>query len=198
MNSEQLSELIHAHASKLAEKAVQPLLDRIAQLEARPVEKGDPGTDGEDGAPGRDGVAPTAEEVAACYERRFSEFLLSGERRIHEMADKAIDRMPRAKDGDPGKDGRDFEPPEFDYDGRRQFVIRSTVNGEPREQTFRLPIVIDAGFYSEGSAYEKGDAVTFGGSTWIAQEDTSAKPEIGQPEWRLAVKKGRDRSRSVG
>lgn len=178
------------------EKATAPLLKRIDELEARdPIqgEKGDPGKDGEDG---RDGESPSvdavADAVASRFERRFADLTLSWERQARDMAEKAIDRMPAPKDGANGKDGRDFEQPEFDYDGRRGFVVRSLVDGETVEQTFTLPLVMDAGFYVEGKDYELGDGVTFGGSYWIAQKDTATKPEIGNPDWRLAVKKGRD------
>ncbi len=44
-----------------------------------------------------------------------------------------------------------------------------------------------------GQGYHKGDAVTFGGSLWIACETTTAKPgETGEASraWQLAVKKG--------
>src|SRR5688500_4418209 len=96
-------------------KATEALRAEIADLKARemPVpEKGDPGNDADPNVIAKmiadavaalptpkDGVSPSAEDVAACFERRFSEFLLAGERRIYEMADKAIDRMPRPKDG---------------------------------------------------------------------------------------------------
>lgn len=184
------------------ERANAPLHTRIAVIEARQPErgeKGDPGkdgADGRDGENGRDGESPSvdavADTVAARFERRFADLSLSWERQARDMAEKAIDRMPRPKDGEPGRDGRDFEQPEFVYDGRRSFTVRSLVNGEMIEQGFTLPIVIDAGFYREGDAYEKGDGVTFGGSYWIAQKGTDTKPEIGNTDWRLAVKKGRD------
>lgn len=53
-----------------------------------------------------------------------------------------------------------------------------------------LPVLLDAGQYKAGS-YQKGDGVTHGGSFWIAQSDTDSKPGE-SPDWRLAVKKGRD------
>ena len=40
--------------------------------------------------------------------------------------------------------------------------------------------------------YVRGDAVTWGGSLWIAQKETSAKPDSPESGFRLAVKKGRD------
>lgn len=56
---------------------------------------------------------------------------------------------------------------------------------------FRLPVVLDRGVYKEGVTYQKGDGATWAGSFWIAQEETSEKPDTGKG-WRLAVKRGRD------
>lgn len=47
------------------------------------------------------------------------------------------------------------------------------------------------GTYSLGMNYEKGDAVTYAGSLWVARTDTKTRPGTGQ-EWTLAVKRGRD------
>ena len=43
--------------------------------------------------------------------------------------------------------------------------------------------------------YERGDAVTYGGSLWIAQRDTNEYPRGEDSGWRLAVKRGRDASK---
>jgi integrin beta 3 len=55
----------------------------------------------------------------------------------------------------------------------------------------KTAIVLDAGVWREGTAYVAGDGVTLGGSFFIAQADTSAKPGKSD-EWRLAVKRGTD------
>lgn len=47
------------------------------------------------------------------------------------------------------------------------------------------------GVHDAGEAYESGDAVTHGGSLWIAKERTSAKPGA-DSTWQLAVKRGKD------
>ena len=77
-------------------------------------------------------------------------------------------------------------------DERTIEVKTISTTGAQKSATFSMPVVLDAGYYREGDAYEKGDGVTFGGSYWIAQSLTRTKPEIGNDEWRLAVKKGRD------
>jgi integrin beta 3 len=55
----------------------------------------------------------------------------------------------------------------------------------------KTAIVLDAGVWKDGT-YSQGDGVTWAGSFWIAQADTSAKPGGDSQDWRLAVKRGRD------
>jgi len=55
----------------------------------------------------------------------------------------------------------------------------------------KTAIVLDAGVWKEGAAYVAGDGVTLGGSFFIAQSDTTAKPGKSD-DWRLAVKRGTD------
>lgn len=50
----------------------------------------------------------------------------------------------------------------------------------------------DKGVWKPG-IFRKWNVVTFGGSIWIAQRDTTVKPGDGA-DWRLAVKRGRDGS----
>lgn len=105
--------------------------------------------------------------------------------------------------GDPGKDGRDgkdglsfdaFElEPEFD--GERTLRLKWTdAKGKEQIREWRLPIVTYRGYFQEGIAYETGDAVTFGGTAFVARRDTSQKPEQDNPDgdWIIMAKKGRD------
>jgi integrin beta 3 len=55
----------------------------------------------------------------------------------------------------------------------------------------KTAIVLDRGVWKEGAAYVAGDGVTLGGSFFIAQAATTAKPGKSD-EWRLAVKRGND------
>ena len=55
----------------------------------------------------------------------------------------------------------------------------------------KTAIVLDAGVWKEGASYAAGDGVSLGGSFYIAQTATSAKPPSGDV-WRLAVRAGRD------
>lgn len=104
------------------------------------------------------------------------------------------------KDGDPTECGwavmvEGSSPPTIEYDGRRGFTVKSIKGGKEVCEPFTIPCVLDAGFFKEGQTYETGDGVTFGGSYWIAQKATGAKPEVGSESWRLAVRRGRDGKR---
>jgi len=95
-------------------------------------------------------------------------------------------------EGKNGEPGLGFDDMSIEQTGERQATLKF-VRGE-QVKTFNLtvPAVIDRGVFKEGQAYTLGDAVTFGGSLWIAQKDTGEKPDGPDTGWRLAVKKGRD------
>lgn len=81
---------------------------------------------------------------------------------------------------------------EVDMVGDRGVTIKSVLSsGAADETSFKVATVIDREVFKEGQKYEKGDGVTWGRHYWIARKDTEAKPEVG-PDWRLAVKSGRD------
>lgn len=166
---------------------VLPLLKEHADsfLKSLPVPK--------DGEPGKDGVAPTAEEIAATFERRFSDLALSWERQARDTFDKAADRMPIPKDGENGRDALPLES--FDIqlgeDGRT-LTVKMQAGEILIEKSVKLPTVIDRGVYSAEKAYEQGDGTTYGGCYWIAQKDDPEGVPGGSSDWRLAVKKGRD------
>ncbi|HCI6749240.1 TPA: phage portal protein, partial [Klebsiella variicola subsp. variicola] len=79
-------------------------------------------------------------------------------------------------------------------DDLRTFTIKAmSAAGRLTEKAFSVPVMIYRDVFSNGKAYEPGDAVTWGGSIWHCYEPTTDKP--GEPHskgWRLAVKKGRD------
>lgn len=94
-------------------------------------------------------------------------------------------RAMKREPGPPGLGFDDFEMVETDIGVMLRFARGETV------KEYRLPVVRDCGIWREGNTYRKGDGVTWGGSFWICQEETSDKPD-GSKGWRLAVKKGRD------
>ncbi|MBV2181688.1 MAG: hypothetical protein KUL86_10715 [Castellaniella sp.] len=183
---------------------VRPLIEdqvraAIASLPApedgKDGKEGAPGKDGLDGKDGRDGVdgkdaepvseAAIADAVAAKFERRFSDMALSWERQARDEFQRAIDRMPAPKDGRDGKDAAPIESLEITQTERSVTIKLGSV-----ERTIKLDTILDRGVW-EQKQYEKGDAVTYGGSLWIAQQDTTDAPGASKA-WRLAVKKGRD------
>lgn len=97
------------------------------------------------------------------------------------------------KDGAPGKDGETFTLDDFDIvplDDERSFDFRFTRGNVCHSFEFSFPVIIDRGVWKAGKAFTKGDAVTWGGSLWIAQRDEPGKPDTPDSGWRLAVKKG--------
>lgn len=119
---------------------------------------------------------------------------------IHAALSAATKALQEVRDlarrpGPPGKDGLSLDKNfDFDvaFDGERTFALKWTRNGEMVQRSFKAPFVLDRGVWREGAAYEKGDGVSYGGSFWIAQGDTTDKPDGAVTGWRLAVKKGRD------
>ncbi len=151
---------------------------------------GSDGVNGKDGKDGKDGESVSAEtviaSVSASFERRFSDMQLSWERQARDTFEKAIDRMPIPKDGVNGKDALPVESIDIVQDGR-DVVIKL---GDTKH-VIKLDTVIDRGVWREAE-YEKGDAVTYGGSLWIAQDSGAHGAPGTSKAWRLAVKKGRD------
>lgn len=98
----------------------------------------------------------------------------------------------KGQDGEPGKDGIGFDDLSFEYDGERGLKLIWTKGDVIKECDVILHGIIDRGVFKEGTSYTRGDAVSWGGSLWIAQSDTIIKPGDGEKSWRLAVKKGRD------
>jgi hypothetical protein len=168
-----------------------------------------------DGRPGKDGTSvsveevsaimagmvrempvPTAESVADVLRDRIAaleaEWALNFERRAQDQLQRAVDRIPVPQ---PGRDGRDAFPVDsvaFKLldDGRTLRIVLGA--GEARaERDIVLPIVVYRNYYKAEQWYDANDAVTFGGSLWIANVRTNSRPET-DDTWRLAVKRGRD------
>lgn len=166
--------------------AMAPVVARLVVLEARAAVPGRDGRDGTNGAagldgksgldgqPGRDGRdgAPGAQGFAG---------------------QKGFDGV-NGTDGQPGANGRDgtLDNLKAVYDGERTLTL-CFKDGTPLDGgVIVLPIPIDRGVYRPESTYEKGDAVTYGGSVFIAQMPTAARPDDASRAWRLAVKHGRE------
>jgi integrin beta 3 len=104
-------------------------------------------------------------------------------------------RGEKGLDGIDGKDGLGFDDMTVDYDQERTVTLTFQRGEIVKRFPLVLPIVLDRGVFSAGKSYDPGDAVTWGGSLFIAQKATSAKPgEASEASraWRLAVKRGGD------
>ncbi len=75
----------------------------------------------------------------------------------------------------------------------RSFAIRSCrTSGATETNEFRFPVLIYRGIFQEGMEYRRGDCVTWAGSAWHCEEEsTKDKPGEGATDWRLMVKQGR-------
>lgn len=171
-------------------------------------EKGDPGKDGASlddirelvteavkaiPTP-KDGESVTVDQVmdalAPAVEAKMASWALDFERRAQGVMERAIERMPKPKDGVDGRDGLGFDDMQVGYDGERTLTMTYAQGDKEKTFSFEMPLLLDRGVFKEGSDYARGDVVTWGGSMWIAQAETKGKP--GEDGWRLAVKKGRD------
>ncbi len=115
-------------------------------------------------------------------------------RTLREELNEAIKAIPVPKDGE---DGLGFDDMSVDHDGERTIILRWARGDVTKEARIVMPVVLDRGVYSEGKSYERGDGVTWGGSFWIAQDDTAEKPGEGKTAWRLGVRRGRDGKETV-
>jgi hypothetical protein len=140
----------------------QRALSEVRALAPMPGPRGERGEQGKQGPPGERGVKGETGRNASD--------LAYIEDRVAEQVGRALKTAT-------------FTSP----DGGRtlRWAIGETVH------EIKTAIVLDAGVWREGTAYVAGDGVTMGGSFFIAQTDTTAKPGKSD-EWRLAVKRGTD------
>lgn len=189
-----------------------PLLARIAALEAAHVSldtrlsvpgrdgrDGTPGAAGRDGERGRDGVDGKAgapgidgKDGAPGIDGSPGRDGVDG---IAGVAGKDGRDGINGKDGAPGPAGQDGTLDHLELTQSDDFrTVTATYENGERMKTwvFTFPVVIDRGVFQRGTTYGKGDAVSWGGSLWIAQADTDATPDEGHSPWRLAAKRGRE------
>jgi hypothetical protein len=170
----------------------------IAGKDGAPGRDGADGLHGKDGRDGIDGKSVTADQVREMfldmYQVHQAQWALDFERRAQDILQRSIDRIERPRDGKDGKDGRDglgVEDFTLSIDGRD--VTATIKRGDfVKSHTVRIPALLDRGVFKEIADYQQGDGVTWGGSFWISQKDApEGKPGSG-PDWRLAVRAGRD------
>ena len=152
-------------------EATAPLIARIAELEARPTEKGDvgePGHIGEQGRPGDKG-----EKGDTGRDGRDASDLVLLFSRIDERVAAGIADVFKAASITSPDSGRTLVA-EF---GDKAHEIKTG-------------IPLDRGVWKDGGTYVAGDSVSHGNSLFIAQTQTTTKPP--SDDWRLSVRAGRD------
>ena len=194
----------------IVNEATAPLVKRIEELEARPVEidvsdvvKELLSADGikqlvglevdaflteNPPPPGKDGKSVTLEDVSLFLDAAIAKHVLELERRASDTIARAIDKIPAPKDG---RDGVDLTEVGLEFDGERTV----TVKGRTGEVSKRLPIPLWRGYWSEGVVAERGDILTHNGTAYIAVVDNpKCEPGVGKydHEWKVFTRKGRD------
>lgn len=187
---------------------LRPVLDLLAteavakHFEANPVQ------------PGRDGKDVTPEQITRAVAEHLTAnppapgkdgrdgldvkdlFRAEGGRLMATLSDGTTRDLGVfiGKDGAPGKDGLDgfsLDDLTIEDDGDGTITLKFTRGELVRQKEIRYPRG-DRGVYKADENYRKGDGATFGGSWWIAQKDAPQGSPGLSPDWRLAVKKGRD------
>lgn len=168
---------------------------------------GAPGPQGERGEAGQNGIdgkSITLEDVQGVLDLAIAKALLDLERRSVDVLQRAVDRFPVPKDGKDGekgadgKDGLGWEHFDTEHDevGRLYHAYR---RGDEVKRVL-IPGLVYRELFKEGTAYLKGDTVTWGGGMWTAlvDNDGSVKPDeqpkLGTRIWALSVMRGRQGS----
>jgi hypothetical protein len=110
---------------------------------------------------------------------------------VHEEVQRQFDAIREHIKGAPGEPGDGLQDMTMDLkeDGRTlvfQFIGKSF----QKEIEVIAPWQIYRGVWKSGR-YQKGDVVTYAGSSWVALADTEETPGKSS-DWQLAVKKGKD------
>ena len=208
LEARKLPEAIKGEDGQDGEDGQSITLDDVAPMIAEAVAKavaaipapanGKDGKDGSDGLPGKDGqdgASVSVEDVERMVECKVAGWALDFERRAQGVLERAVDRIQKPADGKDGRNGVDglgFDDLSVEYDGERRIALKFSRGDICKQFAVDIPVVLDRGVYKPDSEYQKGDAVTWGGSLWIAQKDGPESKPGEDGGWRLAVKKGRD------
>jgi hypothetical protein len=151
------------------------------------------GVHGKDGANGRDGVGVSS----ALINKDGALVLTFSDGSIQTLGivvgrDGAIGQKGAdGRDGIDGRDGFSLEDFTATYDDDRTITLAFERGDLRKTYSFTLAHPLYRDVFKEGDTYQRGDAVTWGGSLFIAKETTTDKPGT-SPAWQLAVKRGRD------
>lgn len=154
-----------------------------------PGAQGDPGKPGEKGERGEPGLKGEPGEIGQPGPQGQA-----GRDGLPGVPGSQGERGIDGKDGRDGKDGIDglgFDNWLVEYDNQRTFTFKCGSGDRLKQFAFDVPFLLDRGVWRAG-VYSQGDCVSYNGSIFIAQKETSAIPKINPADWRLAVKHGRD------
>jgi hypothetical protein len=187
-------------------KEVGGLRERLAVLETRAPVPGPPGPAGKDGLDGKNGIDGVngkdgrdgSDAAVGDLVKDFSAL----RERLGVVELKSVvpgPPGPAGKDGKDGRDGRDghdgveLKDLSMTQEHDRAFTLSARMGGEAKVfGTFSVPVHIYRGVWVDGKSYERGDGVTWAGSHWHCNNETTDKPGEGSKDWTLTVKRGRD------
>jgi hypothetical protein len=145
-----------------------------------------PGPAGKDGENGRDGVGV----ASAVINRDGALVIAMTDGTTRELGRVVGGEGPAGRDGIDGKDGFGIDDLDTEVDERGHVFGQFVRDGEVRKR-FRVPGIADQGVWRrDDRGYLKGDSVTWGGSSWIAQVDNPQGQPGTTTDWRMAVSKG--------
>ncbi len=139
-----------------------------------------------DGLNGKDGTSVSIDDLKPFLDASMAKWQLEFERNAYDTLQKTVAMFPKPEKGEKGEDG--FGIDTFEQVDDRTVKATFKRGDEVIEKEFKFPAVIYKGVYQKGF-WEKGDAVTYAGSLWIAMKDTEATPSQSE-DWKLSVKRG--------
>lgn len=185
-------EVDYAYLEKFSEEKIRALMPN--------PEKGDTGPAGPAGPEGRPGK--DAADFAGAFRTHDGKCVLTlTDGRVMDLGViQGKDGAPGrdgidGKNGQDGKDGLSFDAFDLEpeYDGERTLRLKWLNSaGQQQMREWLMPVMIYREVWRPDVQYHAGDTVTYGGSLWIAKKDTQEKPDVGNGDWRLAAKHGRD------
>jgi hypothetical protein len=174
----------------LVTKQVGSITERIVRLEERPA------------------ASVLTSDVPSVVTPSIAEIELTLTKQVGPLSERLARLEERAPiPGPPGQDGKDgahgengkdgvdglgFDDLDVVYDGDRTIEVKMQRGDRVKSWPIVLPFQKQQGVFADGKTYVQGDVVTWGGSQWHCNEETSSKPGEGSKAWTLVVKRGRD------
>lgn len=158
-------------------------LGRVVGRDGAPGEKG---ADGRDGAPGEKGADGAPGEKGARGEGVRDAIIDAGGNLVLTFTDGATKSLGRVV-------GESFADFSMEYlPDTHEIAMRATCAGVTKSLRYPAGGIRALGYWREGKSAKAGEAVSLGGCLYIARKDTRSKPSYDNPDWFLAVQRGRD------